>query len=292
MPSPSPIAYNAGPPSPSMFKKKRSSSSLSPMSSAASYLAAVSQADARARSHNGSPTSTPALSLSSTFTGSSEDTVLKEYDSEADGPLNLPRVPPNSEQVFSTVHSEFGHCANEEYRYTSAHRQGTEVGLPIEKEPPYYIVLTTYCGYLILICLGHLRDFFGKRFYASYYTHLTPHDVSVFSFYWLYESEEYVPARLLYFLLYQISVLITFSPAGICAVKLRFRLFLYPSAESSHGRLFLSTDHGCAWTHSCSFGPRIRRLQPNVQIHRRSHAWTEHFIVQLSRVRASTRRMR
>lgn len=219
MPSPSPIAYNAGPPSPSMFKKKRSSSSLSPMSSAASYLAAVSQADARARSHNASPTSTPALSLSSTVTGSSEDTVLKEYDEEADdGPLSLPRVPPNSEQTFTTVHSEFGHCANEEYRYTSAHRHGTDVGLPVEKEPPYYIVLTTYCGYLILICLGHLRDFFGKRFYASYYTHLTPHNVSVLHLFFSEGFAAFWPANIS--LLHLKLILFYCSIAGICALEL------------------------------------------------------------------------
>lgn len=170
-----------------MFKK-RSSSSLPP-TSAASYLAAVSQADARARAQNASPTSTPALSLSSSFTGSSEDTVLKEYELDDDnGPLSLPPVPPNSEQVFSTVHSEFGHCANEEYRYTSKHN-GKDIGLPVENEPPYYIVLTTYCGYLILICLGHLRDFFGKRFYPSQYTHLLPRNVSTVHFFFPLEFQ-------------------------------------------------------------------------------------------------------
>ena len=62
---PSPIAWSPSSPSKSMFKK-RSSSSLSGMTSAASYLAAVSQADARARAHTSTtPTVTPALSLSS-----------------------------------------------------------------------------------------------------------------------------------------------------------------------------------------------------------------------------------
>lgn len=164
-----------------MFKKKRSPSSQASMTSAASYLAAVSQADACARAQKDSPTSTPALSLSSSITVSTEDSVLRDHDSELDGPLSLSRVPPNSEQVFSTVHSEFGHCANEEYRHTSAHRPGKDVGLPVEIEPPYYIVLTTYFSYLILICMGHMRDFFGKRFYASNYRHLLPHDVSIFS---------------------------------------------------------------------------------------------------------------
>lgn len=159
-----------------MFKK-RSSSSLSGMTSAASYLAAVSQADARARAHTSTtPTVTPALSLSSSVTTSSEDTVLEEFEADnADG-LTLPPVPPTSEQVFTTVHSEFGHCANESFRYTSAHPAGVKIGLPEEQEPPYYVLLSTYLSYIILICLGHLRDFFGKRFLPGFYHHLMPHD--------------------------------------------------------------------------------------------------------------------
>lgn len=33
-------------------------------------------------------------------------------------------------------------------------------------------------SYLILISIGHLRDFFGKKFYPAYYKDLIPHDVS------------------------------------------------------------------------------------------------------------------
>ncbi|KAA1474428.1 PLP-dependent transferase [Dentipellis sp. KUC8613] len=171
---PSNIALNPPSPIASMFKK-RSSQSMSAMASAASYLSAVSQADARARAHGGTPTSTPALSLSSSVTSSSEDTVLNESDDNADG-LALPLNPPTSEQVFDTLHSEFGHCANENYRYTSAHPPGAEVKPFEEKEPPYYILLTTYLSYLILICLGHMRDFLGKRFNPKFYRHLLPYD--------------------------------------------------------------------------------------------------------------------
>jgi serine palmitoyltransferase len=150
------------------------------MASASSYLVAVSQADARARAANGvPPTSTPALSLSSSITSSSEDTVLEEseYEFGADG-LSLPHHPPNSEQVFSTVHAEFGHCSNETYRYTSQHTPGTPVKGHVEQDPPYYILLSTYISYLLLICIGHVRDFVGKRLNRSAYKHLMAHDVS------------------------------------------------------------------------------------------------------------------
>lgn len=180
---PSPIAINPVSPSHSIFKKMTKSASNLP-ASAASYLSAVSQADAHARARSlanvVTPTSTPPLSMSSSVTASSEDSVLREgepkmYDND-DG-LSYPHTPPTSEQIFNTLHSEFGHCANDEYRYISQHPSGKPVPHHNEQDPPYYILLSTYISYMILICLGHLRDFFGKRFKHYAYTHLLPHDV-------------------------------------------------------------------------------------------------------------------
>ncbi|XP_006455177.1 hypothetical protein AGABI2DRAFT_194831 [Agaricus bisporus var. bisporus H97] len=164
---------------PSFLRKRKSQSLATTMPSAASYLSALSQADARARSHHHphvrSPSSTPALSISSSLTASSDETAFNEDDDNTDG-LSLPTRPPTSEQVFSTVHTEFGHCADGRYRLTSAHVAGTEVPAHVEHDPPYYILFSTYISYLILICLGHVRDFVGKRFYPSAYTHLIPKD--------------------------------------------------------------------------------------------------------------------
>ncbi|PPQ74160.1 hypothetical protein CVT26_006764 [Gymnopilus dilepis] len=182
--SPSPMAFTKPAQSPSIFKKRSASALSSLPASAASYLSALSQADARARSaNNNSPTSTPALSLSSSITSSSEDTILHEDDymndpvlgSNKDG-LLLPSRPPTSEQVFSTVHTEFGHCASEEYRMTSQHPPGKPLAVHVPKDPPYYILLSTYISYLILIVLGHVRDFVGKRLNPGSYKHLMPRD--------------------------------------------------------------------------------------------------------------------
>jgi len=168
-PLPSPMAIS------SSFKK-RPSPSLAPMASAASYLSALSMADARAR-NNHPPTSTPALSLSSSTTSDSEDTVLNEdEDNNADG-LALPNQPPTSEQVFTTVHTEFGHCANDQYRITSQHTPGTSLPEILEQDPPYYVLFCTYISYLILIVLGHVRDFVGKRLTPAAYKHLMPSNV-------------------------------------------------------------------------------------------------------------------
>lgn len=160
------------PPSPtqSIFKKKS-------YSSASSLLSAVSEADTRrTRSHDKTPFSTPALSRSSGVSESSQDSILEDEFDPADG-LAHPRQPPSSNQVYSTVHTEFGHCSNEEYRYKSEHNYND----PPESDfgdPPYYILISVYITFLLLICISHMRDFFGKRFKPLAYRHLVAHDVS------------------------------------------------------------------------------------------------------------------
>ncbi|KAI0305289.1 serine palmitoyltransferase 2 [Multifurca ochricompacta] len=174
---PSPIALTSPPRQESIFKKKRSPSYLAAMRSAQSYLIALSEADARARVRDSaSTTSTTVLSLSSSPTTSSEDTVLNDTPYDNSDGLAYPITPPTSEQVVSADHLQFGFCANERYRYTSAHKAGTKFKDAHEQDPPYYILLTTYLGYLFLICVGHLRDFFGKRFHPTFYRHLLPFD--------------------------------------------------------------------------------------------------------------------
>ena len=100
-----------------------------------------------------------------------------DLDDNEDGLAYPIRSPPTSEQVFTTAHTEFGHCANEEYRTASAHDESVH-GVP-EMDPPYFILMTTYISYLLLIVLGHVRDFFGKRFYPKSYEHLVPVNVSL-----------------------------------------------------------------------------------------------------------------
>ena len=140
---------------------------------------ALSEADARSRSRDSASTSsTPALSLSSSATTFSEDTVVDDTSYDNSDGLVYPITPPTSEQFASANHLQFGFCVNESYRYRSAHKLGTPVKEIHEQDPPYYIVLTTYLSYLFLICMGHIRDFFGKRLYPASYRHLLPVNVS------------------------------------------------------------------------------------------------------------------
>lgn len=70
------------------------------------------------------------------------------------------------------LHSEFGYCVNQNYRHTSQHPPGAPLPSPEEEEPSYWVVLTTYISYLILISIGHLRDYVGKRVFPKAYRHL------------------------------------------------------------------------------------------------------------------------
>lgn len=228
---PSPMALNSSLTTPSMFSKRKPSSL--PLRSAASYLSAVSEMDARARARSNSPTptSTPALSLASSAlsssTGESITTVRDEFEDNYDG-LSMPKIPPTSEQVFTTLHSEFGHCANPQYRHTSKWDPTNSHFQKEEQEPPHYILISTYLSYLVLIVLGHVRDFFEKRLFPASFSHLRPHDVSVdpcgFSRYALVLHNLHTSTKP--------NMLTTIHLLGICCSELRFRLFLYPPPQA------------------------------------------------------------
>ncbi|KAI1414636.1 serine palmitoyltransferase 2 [Hypoxylon sp. FL1857] len=73
--------------------------------------------------------------------------------------------PPDSTEISrqKRFDAQFGPLVHPSHRYVSKHH-GEPLEAPIIDEPPYYYVLTTYISYLLLLALGHIRDFFGKRF--------------------------------------------------------------------------------------------------------------------------------
>ncbi|ORY03206.1 serine palmitoyltransferas-like protein 2 [Clohesyomyces aquaticus] len=85
--------------------------------------------------------------------------------------------PPTPEEArrLARAHAQFGPLGSQSHRYSSRHT-GVEFAEPVEDEPPYYVLLTTYISYLILIVFGHVRDFFGKRLRAAHYQHLAERD--------------------------------------------------------------------------------------------------------------------
>ena len=78
---------------------------------------------------------------------------------------------PAEARRIARQHAQFGPLGSQSHKYSSSHRGG-ELPDPVEDEPPYYYLVTTYISYLILILFGHVRDFFGKRFREERYRHL------------------------------------------------------------------------------------------------------------------------
>ncbi|KAK4456062.1 serine palmitoyltransferase 2 [Podospora aff. communis PSN243] len=97
----------------------------------------------------------PTISLSTATAG----------EPNSDEPPTTLFQPPSADEARRRQRAEaqFGPLLSPRHLYVSAH-QGKPLETPIEDEPPYYYVLTTYLSYLILIFFGHARDFFGKRF--------------------------------------------------------------------------------------------------------------------------------
>nr|POE85075.1 serine palmitoyltransferase 2 [Quercus suber] len=113
---------------------------------------------------------TPTLSLPTinltTATGE------KSKMEDANKPLTLFSPPsPAEAKRLAKQHAAFGPLGSKQHLYSSRF-VGEEFPEPIEDEPPYFYLITTYISYLILIIFGHVRDFFGKRFRPERYKHL------------------------------------------------------------------------------------------------------------------------
>lgn len=91
-------------------------------------------------------------------------------------PFYVPEV--LKDDPTATRHAEFGY-SNEKFEYKSQYRQSTGVGGEEIEEPSHFIYLTTYMSYLLLIVVGHMRDFIGKRTHRKSYQHLMPYNVSL-----------------------------------------------------------------------------------------------------------------
>lgn len=111
------------------------------------------------------PVSLPSISLT-TATGEKMPTEPKT--------LFQPPSPEDARRL-ARAHAQFGPLGSQSHRCVSQF-PGGEFAEPVEDEPPYYYLFTTYISYLILIIFGHVRDFFGKRFRRQHYSHLAERD--------------------------------------------------------------------------------------------------------------------
>lgn len=65
---------------------------------------------------------------------------------------------------------EFGSLTSDKYLCVAQHDPNTEIKPTVLDEPPYFIVITTYLNYLVLIVIGHINDFLGMTFMPQYYS--------------------------------------------------------------------------------------------------------------------------
>ncbi|KAI8717756.1 Aminotran-1-2 domain-containing protein [Fusarium sp. LHS14.1] len=130
--------------------------SSSPKSTAAQQaLAAAQQQQANVTGISSSP-GLPSISLSAASPGD---------PNSIDASTTTLFQPQTAEEIErqKRADAQFGPLLHPNHRYISE-SHGETLEAPVEDEPPYYFILTTYISYLILILLGHIRDFFGKRF--------------------------------------------------------------------------------------------------------------------------------
>ncbi|EXV06139.1 pyridoxal phosphate-dependent acyltransferase [Metarhizium robertsii] len=101
-------------------------------------------------------TSLPIISLSTAVAGD---------HSSSEPPTTTLFRPKSAEEMERKRRAEaqFGPLCHPSHLYVSK-SHGMPLEPPIEDEPPYYFLLTTYVSYLLLILVGHICDFFGKRF--------------------------------------------------------------------------------------------------------------------------------
>ncbi|KAI0123806.1 serine palmitoyltransferase [Xylariales sp. AK1849] len=131
------------------------SASSKPKEQVSAQQALMAVQNNSSRSISASIVALPTISLSTATAGEPNNDEL---------PTTLFQ-PPSSEEMTRKRRTEaqFGPLSHPTHRYVSKHH-GEALEAPVIDEPPYYFVLTTYISYLLLIALGHVRDFFGKRF--------------------------------------------------------------------------------------------------------------------------------
>lgn len=84
----------------------------------------------------------------------------------------IPDAPVDDRPKSIIADHEYGKLISSDHLYVSKHPVGEPLPTPIDDEPPYIIYLATYVSYIILISIGHIRDFFGKIFESDDYSYL------------------------------------------------------------------------------------------------------------------------
>ncbi|CDK29188.1 unnamed protein product [Kuraishia capsulata CBS 1993] len=76
----------------------------------------------------------------------------------------IPDAPISTLSAEEKAEQEFGSLSSPDWLYVSQFNSKEPLPEPVADEPPYYVLIATYLNYLILIIIGHVRDYFGKIF--------------------------------------------------------------------------------------------------------------------------------
>lgn len=125
------------------------------------------QSRSRSKKHSGSGIADLALSPSS----------ANSLDSMTDAKATQPLFPGSDEhddekKLLSSEKVVVSADKVQMSKETAVQRATANDEETLLEEAPFFVLITTYVGYLILIVFGHIRDFFGKRFKRRQYAHL------------------------------------------------------------------------------------------------------------------------
>ncbi|KAK9460547.1 pyridoxal phosphate-dependent transferase [Lipomyces oligophaga] len=92
--------------------------------------------------------------------GDSPALILSRTISESIGASKLDLSP----EEIKRREMQFGPLTHPSHKYVSQHPKGEPVPEVVIEDPPLFHLIFTFISYLILIIIGHIEDFFGKRF--------------------------------------------------------------------------------------------------------------------------------
>lgn len=88
----------------------------------------------------------------------------------------VPNPPPETRTKAEKAELEFGALTSKKWLCVSRSDPKHPFKYPIADDPPYFIVIMTYLNYLVMILIGHIRDFFGMLFTPKKYQAMLPKD--------------------------------------------------------------------------------------------------------------------
>ncbi|KAG0150868.1 hypothetical protein CROQUDRAFT_37427 [Cronartium quercuum f. sp. fusiforme G11] len=89
---------------------------------------------------------------------------------------NDPNFLPRPHDPHCLRHSEFGYASDEDECLWESKFRSDDIPEHENEDGGYFTYFTAYWSYLLVILIGHARDFFGKKFSPNSYAHLMPHN--------------------------------------------------------------------------------------------------------------------